>query len=285
MTLISGGTERTFIRHVPPSYAASTPMPLVVDLHGYSEGAAIHTKLTALGPFGDTHGFITVAPQGSGAVARWDVSLGGADVAFIGDLLDHEEQQLCIDTRRVFATGMSNGAFMASAVACRYADRVAAIAPVAGLSDIDGCAPVRPVPVIAFHGTADQYVAYDGGYGSAVAGLPAPDGSGRTIGDLGALNGAGPPAIPANLARWASLDGCSAGDAPSQARVTDDVTRLAYACAPGVDVELYRVEGGGHTWPGSALSAAVESVIGRTTMSISANELLWSFFAAHPRQG
>jgi polyhydroxybutyrate depolymerase len=276
--LTSGGVDYTFFRHVPATYTGATPTPLVVDLHGYAESAAIHTQLSGLGPFGDAHGFVTVTPQGPGAVPLWNTTLGGPDLAFIGALLDTVEATVCIDEARVFVAGMSNGAMMTSAVACEYADRVAAVAPVAGLTSFAGCHPSRPVPIISFHGTADGFVAYDGGYGPSVAKLPAPDGSGRTLGDLGVLTGAGPPSIPANLATWATLDGCS--DAPpSQTAVTSDVTLIAYA---GCAVELYRVTGGGHAWPGSALSAAIENIVGPTTMSISADELIWDFFVAHP---
>jgi polyhydroxybutyrate depolymerase len=208
----------------------------------------------------------------------WDTTLGGPDLAFIGALLDTVETSVCIDEARVFVAGLSNGAMMTSAIACELADRVAAVAPVAGLSAFDGCHPSRPVPIIAFHGTADGFVAYDGGYGASVAQLPAPDGSGRTLGDLGVLAGAGPPSIPANLATWAALDGCTDAT-PSETAVTGDVALIAYATCP---VELYRVAGGGHAWPGSAFSAAVANIVGPTTMSISADELMWAFFQAHP---
>jgi len=276
--LASGGADYTFIRHLPPGYTGATPMPLVVDLHGYSESAAIQAQLSALGAFGDTHGFLTVTPQGPGAVPLWDTALGGRDLAFVADLLDAMEATECVDDARVFVAGLSNGAMMTSAVACAYADRVAAIAPVAGLSAFDGCQPARPIPIIAFHGTADPFVGYDGGYGPAVANLPAPDGSGRKLGDLGAATGAGLPSIPSNLATWTTLDGCRAST-PTETPVASDVTLLSYPSCP---VELYRVTGGGHSWPGSAFTAAVASIVGPTTMSISANELIWAFFVAHP---
>lgn len=280
VTLTSGGAERWYFRHVPSTYSATSPVPVVVDFHGYSEGALIHTKMSGLGAYGDTHGFVTVTPQGSGVVAMWDTALGSKDMRFVGDLLDDVERTVCVDADRVFVTGLSNGAFMTSAVACAYADRVAAVAPVAGIWHIDGCRPSRAVPVVAFHGTADGFVSYDGGIGKDALSLPAPDGSGKTIGDLapgGVLEG---PSIPEILAEWANRNRCD-GKA-TETVVAADVTRVGHSCPKGADVELYRVTGGGHTWPGSSFSQAVASVIGTTTMSISADEVMWRFFDAHP---
>jgi polyhydroxybutyrate depolymerase len=136
--------------------------------------------------------------------------------------------------------------------------------------------------VVAFHGTADPDIAYTGGLGPAALQLPAFDGSGRTIGEEGLqrhppLNGA---AIPAISTAWAERNGC--GPRPVARPVAADVTRLAWTCPAGTEVELYRISGGGHTWPGSAFTAAAASILGRTTMSISADAVIWRFFQAHP---
>src|SRR4051812_49292007 len=127
----SDGKDRDYLRHVPPGYDATKPMPLVVDVHGYQEGAAIQTAMSGFGPYGDTKGFVTVAPDGLGPVPHWDTALGSADLKFIGAALDDVERALCIDTTRVYAAGLSQGAFMSSSIACEYADRFAAVAPVA----------------------------------------------------------------------------------------------------------------------------------------------------------
>jgi len=279
---LAAGTEAAwYLRHVPTSYSATTPMPLVLDLHGYSEGAKIHVLQTQLSEFGDTHGFITVTPQIERSPARWDTTLGNADLAFLGSVLDQAEATLCIDQNRVFVTGLSNGAFMTSAMACQFADRIAAAAPVAGIRDIDGCDPSRPVPVIAFHGTADPFVPYTGGLGSAAANLPAPDGSGKTLGEVGAVDPATKgPDIPTITGDWAQRNGC--GTTSTESPVTDDVTLLTWPCPPGAEVELYRVTDGGHSWPGSKFSGSIVSVVGKTTFTIDANELIWAFFQAHP---
>ena len=270
----ASGAPRWYYRHVPPSYTGATPMPVVIDLHGYLEGATIHTKMSGLGPFGDTHGFVTITPEGSGTkVPMWNTDLHGPDVKFIGDLLDEVERTLCVDQRRVFVTGLSNGAFMTSAVACAYSARVAAVAPVAGIQDIAGCTFARPVPVIAFHGTADPFVAYTGGLGPKALALPAPDGSGRTLGQTGvAKTAAKGPSILQITADWAARNGC--GTTPSEHPVTSDVTLISFRCPSGADA-----------WPGSAFSQAIASSVGKTTMTISADAVMWQFFEAHPLRG
>ena len=280
VTITSRGTDRMYFRRVPPAVVRSKPLPLVVDLHGYSEGAAIHTKLTALGPFGDEHGFVTVTPNGLGTPVRWDTEFDSDDVKFMGDLLDDVESTMCIDEARVFVAGLSNGALMASTIGCVFADRVAAIAPVAGVRNPEGCKPSRRLPVLAVHGTEDQFIRYDGGLGEKGLDLPAPDGSGRKLRDVVEPGSIPVAPIPETVAAWAKRDGCD--PKPATVKVTADVDRIDYDCPAGVDVQLYRVNGGGHSWPGSALMTAVEGIVGKTTKSISANEIMWRFFQRHP---
>jgi polyhydroxybutyrate depolymerase len=282
VSIDSGGTSRWFFRHVPTGYDAKRPTPLVVDIHGYSEGAAVHTKMSALGPYGDQHGFITATPQGRGQVPFWDTALDGVDMQFIGALLDSADRTLCVDDNRVYVTGLSNGAFMTSAIACALSDRVAAAAPVAGIRDIQGCRPSRPVPVVAFHGTQDPFVAWEGGLGPKALALPAPDGSGRTLAQQGLANADKGPSITEISAAWGRRNGCSGP--PGEQPVAADVTVVRFKCPAGAETELYRVTGGGHTWPGSDFSKAIASFVGSTTSSISANDVMWTFFTGHPRR-
>jgi len=285
VTLTSGGVERWYLRHVPPTHDGSTPMPVVVDLHGYSEGADVHALVSGLGPYGDEQGFVTVTPhgQGQGPVPLWDTTPGGPDHVFLEGMLDEVEASLCVDTSRVFVTGLSNGAMMTSMLACELSGRFAAAAPVAGVTEMPDCQADRPVPVVAFHGTDDGFLAYDGGLGPQVASLPSPDGQG-TLADVSDRPAESEeptgPSVPEVVADWAGRNGCD--DAAPTEAVADDVTVLSFACPAGVEAELYRVDGGGHSWPGSEFLANVENVVGHTTMSISANEVMWEFFEQHP---
>lgn len=285
VTVATPSGDRWWYQHVPTAYDGMTPWPLVVDFHGYAEGAAFHRQISGMEALGEREHFITVSPQGQGSPVHWDTRLDSIDLRFVGQVLDTVEHTLCIDPRRVFVTGYSNGAFLSSTIACEYADQVAAIAPVAGLRDIPGCQPTRPVPIIAFHGTDDQFVQYLGGMGPMAAKMQAPDGSGKTLGEVPSANGAIAPgsmdqAVPDILAAWAGRNGCAT--TPSDSKVSDDTTEIAFSCPAGAEIQLLRTDGGGHAWPGSQQSAALSAVTGKTTMTIDATQLIWAFFQAHP---
>ena len=177
------------------------------------------------------------------------------DIDFVSAMYDEITSDLCIDLSRVYASGLSYGAFFTSLVACKMSDRFAAVAPVAGILAHTPCTPSRPVPVITFHGTADPILPFNLEDGPVD------------------LNG---PGFPANVASWAERNGCDPDATDTE--VTDEVIHRVYDCPTDADVEFYIVLGGGHAWPGSAFSQAIESVVGYTTMDISATELAWSFF-------
>ena len=283
ITTTSGGAERWYYRHVPPAYDGDQPVPVVLDLHGYSEGAQVHLMMSNLGAFGDEKGFVTITPQGTAEpIPRWHVNFDSKDYAYMGDLLDEVNETLCVDQNRVYVTGLSNGAFFTSSLVCKLADRIAAVAPVAGIRAIDDCNPSRPVPVSAFHGTADEFVSYEGGFGSGASRLPAPDGSNRTMADTPTSSRPPEdnPTVPETTTAWAKRNGCKT--TPTEKKVSADTTLMSFSCPKGADVQLYTIEGGGHSWPGSEFSKSVVAVVGKTTDTISANELMWEFFQAHP---
>jgi polyhydroxybutyrate depolymerase len=280
------GDNGAYTEEAPPGVTAGNPQPLVVDLHAYQEPGQLQVTLSGLGTYGKTQGFVTVTPWiVNQRVPLWHSVAGSMDLAWLGDLLTHIESTSCVDENRVFVTGYSNGAFMASLIACHYSSRVAAVAPVAGIQTDAPCKSVRPVPVVAFHGTADPIIHYDGTPSKAAESLPSPDGAGRitrqqakVFGTVGIFVKG--PSIPQETAAWAKRNGCSAEALTT--RITPDVTLLAWRCPHRADVELYRIRGGGHTWPGSQDTAALSSLLGRTTFSISADATMWRFFRAHP---
>jgi len=276
----AAGLDGTFVQHLPPAYDGATPLPLVIDLHGWSEPAAVHVVFSGLPAFGDVHRFVTLVPEVTRPVALWDTAIDGGDMQWMTALLDNAEATLCVDTNRVFFAGMSNGAMMTSSVACALSSRVAAAAPVAGVRNPDGCTFTRPVPLVAFHGTDDGYLAYDGGYGEKVAGLPDPSGTG-TLGTAVIASGTNDQSVPEMAQAWAVRNGCE-DVAPTESVAAADVTLLTWSCPAGAEAVLYRVDGGGHAWPGSAVSAGAVDLVGFTTMTISADELLWDFFRRHP---
>lgn len=272
----------TYIRDIPADSPGARPV--VVDLHGYLEPAAIAHASSGFGDYGAARGFFTVTPQlDQPGPPRWNFEPGSPDIDWIDRLIDRVESTLCVDTRRIFVTGLSMGAFTTSALACRLSDRIAAIAPVAGVQNFSWCATSRPVPVIAFHGTADPIVAYTGGVGPNARLLPSPDGTGSSVGtqrDGPAVNGPGPASVPENVAGWARRNGC--GTEPDRRQIAPDVFRDDYPCPANADVELYSIQGGGHVWPGNTAVPFPEIFVGSNTASINATHLIWDFFEDHP---
>lgn len=279
-SLVSGGTTRTF-QQVVPTAAGATPVPLVVDLHGYLSGAAGEAAITNLGVLAESAGFVLVTPQGSSDKPYWNAAPDPTlpdDVAFVSALIDDVAARLCIDPARVYVDGFSNGAFLASLVACRLADKVAAVAAVSGLVFPAGCAPGRPIPVLALHGTADRFVTYDGSPNVALETLSWNDESRR------AFAGISFAPVTTSLARWGQVEGCTSP--PVERPVTPSVSSTTYeGCQGGSVVRLDTVAGGGHTWPGSAFSQASAGVLGNTTFEIDADAVIWQFFVDHPMPG
>jgi polyhydroxybutyrate depolymerase len=232
---------------------------------------------TGLSRKADEAGFLAVYPDGTGSAGSFSWNGGTAnlppevqaadDVAFVGAVLDDLGRAFPVDAGRVFVTGISNGAVLAYRLAADLADRIAAIAPVAGTLPGVPCRPSRPVPVLHFHGTEDGFIPFHGGVGRK------------------SLFKADYAPVPATIQTWVKADGCA--EPPSVATLTPPgaelpVTRTTYGGGKdGAEVVLVTVEGGGHTWPGRLAPA----LLGRSTLAVSANDLLWAFFQKHARGG
>ena len=167
-----GGTERSYVLHVPTGLDSGTPVPLLIELHGGGGSGDSIDGLTGFFALADREGFVVAAPSGIGKA--WNDgreekagATGGADdVGFLAAAIDRIESQASIDARRVYVTGMSNGAIMSGRLACQLSDRIAAVAQVAGTAAVSvagSCDPGRAVPILEIHGTADPLVPYGGG--------------------------------------------------------------------------------------------------------------------------
>lgn len=271
-TVTFDGGTRDYLIHVPPGYDPSRPTPLVLSFHAGYLWPAQQMHLSHWNRLADENRFLVVYPSGSGFPSMWHTFRTGpaleTDVRYVAALIDTLEARYDVDPTRIYVNGISNGGGMAYALACRLSDRVAALATVAAAQSLpaDWCRTARPVPLIAFHGTADPLVPYGGG----------------PLGDP--FNPVKPvfPAARDFVAGWARRDGCA--DAPAESRVAPDVVRLEYLdCAGDAAVALYTVEGGGHTWPGG--KPMPSWWVGRTTDSIDATREMWTFFRAHPLPG
>ena len=170
-------------------------------------------------------------------------------------MLNTLEAQQCVDKSRNYSTGLSDGALLTSLLACTMANRIAPSPPWPGSSCNKPCDPDGKVPILAFHGTADPILYFNGGVGTAALNNAL---SGKaaapTVDDLPPpnLNGKG---YPADVQAWAVKDGCKARS--TDTTVSTHVILRTYPCPPGVAVEFYIVLGGGHAWPGSKISAAL----------------------------
>lgn len=269
-SLEHGGRTRTFLYHLPPHVKPQAP--LVVALHGRLGQGRSQQKLTGFDALADGSGFIVVYPDGvdrSWADGRGMTPAdrqGVDDVGFLTALVDHFISRFGADKRRVYATGMSNGAMMSFRLACERADRFAAVGPVAGLMAEKlsaSCSPSRPVPLLTIVGTQDPLVPFQGG---------------QVSGDRGPVL-----SETASRARWAALDGCESPPAITQEldRAPEDGTRIQREalgpCRNGSEVVFYVVQGGGHTWPGGP-QYLPQRFIGRTSQELDASRTLWEFF-------
>jgi polyhydroxybutyrate depolymerase len=258
------GLSREYRLAVPEITSASTSLPLIVNFHGFGSRADLQAGYSRLEDKGPRRGFVVVTPQGTGDPAYWDTTPadgGPDDLGFAAALVDAVAAQVCIDRTRVFATGFSNGARMATYWGCEPATELAAVAPVGGVNLYGTCPRGRPLGVLTFHGRRDENVPYGGGR-DVDAGPPALK-----------------PSIPSTMRSWARRDRCRAD--PVRRQVSTHVRRAVYrGCAGGTGVVLYTVTDGGHTWPGAAdLPDA-----GITTHEIDASDLILDFFETQERR-
>ena len=271
-TVTTAGGARTFRVHVPPSYVHGKAMAVVLMLHG-GGGSALQfeSQSAKMDPIADREGFITVYPDGVGLIRTFNAGncCGKAvtdkvdDVGFVGTLLDQIEAKLCVDERRVFASGMSNGALMSQRLACELSTRIAAIAPVAGTMPVPSCQPTRPVPVFEIHGSNDGHIPFAGGIG------------------CGPSSGVDFTSVPATMEGWRTRNGCSAATLPSFEQGDGKCAAYQDCKSP---VVLCTIEGGGHSWPGGEPKQAVSDCPGDGIQSTTfmASEAIWKFFAANP---
>ncbi len=263
-TLAFDGMERKYILHIPPGYDPSQPAALVLAYHGISLNAQEMMRISGFSAQADKDTFFVAYPEGSGTRQSWN---GGSccgeamlrkvdDVGFTRAMIEDIAQQVNIDRSRIFATGFSNGAIMAYRLACDLADQIAAIGPVSAAPTTISCNPSRPVSVIHFHGDADRLNPYEGG---------------KATGGIELMS------VEDGISLWLGLNKC-----PSQAQETQAgniIHRIYAPCQQNSAVELYKILGGEHAWPGGE---AVSEQVGEPTDEIDATALMWAFFNEHP---
>lgn len=254
------GQTRHYRLYVPESYDPEQAMPLVIVFPGATQSVTDIAVMSGWHLLGEEEGFITVYPQ---ITNRWwndgvvtiPAVLETDDVAFTQALIDDITQKWCVDGDHIFASGVSNGADMSARLACELSDQIAAVGAVAGghFPLKDGCEPDRPIPIIVFFGTEDEVIPYEGGDSAYFA----------------VLGFADMPSVEEGMNAWAELNGCELDSA--EEAITSEVSLLHYNNCDA-EVALYRIDGGGHAWPGG---------FGETNPDIDATALMWAFFVEH----
>jgi len=275
-TLTVGDLKRIYLVHVPKSYDGSKPTPMVLAFHGGGSNPQQMIRFCGLNDTADKHGFIVVYPSGTGRLEKVLTFNGGNccgyamtnkidDVAFTKALLDDLAKVVKVDAKRVYTTGMSNGAIMSYRLASELSDRIAAIAPVGGPMGTETCSPKRPVSVIHFHGMNDEHAPFKGGKGKGDSGT-----------DF--------YSVDHSIKAWVNANGCK--DEPVTTNIADKAkdgttaTIKTYGGGKdGAEVVLVAIDGAGHTWPGRE---PLLKYLGKSTKNVSANELMWEFFKKHP---
>lgn len=277
-----GGRSREYIVHMPSTPDSVKTLPILLAFHGGGGEAEQYKRSAGLDAVSDREKFVVVYPYGVGALPRrlltWNAGecCGPAmnrnvdDVSFAIAVLDDVMRRTGIDTRRVYATGHSNGAMMSYRLAAERADRIVAIAAVAGAYNFGKFAPSRPVAVLDIHSVGDPRALYNGGMGPAFPGTTVQS-SHRPV--MEGIN------------RWARHNKC-ADSTVSETRTgqagTDNAGQTASLivwkrCVSGGSLAHWKLTGVGHGWPGDTQAANRERTIGKPTTLISAAEEVWKF--------
>lgn len=264
-SFVHGGITRTYSFYVPAAYSPGHAVPLVIGLHGLSSSGAEFAQYRDFRPIADTANFIMVHPDGSMmlGVRFWNYGniLGSTvdDVGFLEALIDTISAHYTINPQRVYCAGMSNGSFMGYLLACE-SDRFAAVAGVTGSMSVtmyNNCHPAHPTPVMHIHGTDDNTNPYNG---------------------TSSMTG-----IETMVRFWVDQNQCDTNPAAipvPNIHTDDNATATQYVYSGGINghsVELFKVTGGGHSWPGSPMPGSSEV----TCMDFDASREIWRFFSQY----
>lgn len=247
------GELRSYILYAPAGIDPAAPTPLVLNFHGLTSNAA-QQQLYAGNAIADERGHVVAYPQGLGnsfnagpcCSALGNPAHMADDVGFAKAVIADVASRLCVDRRRVYSTGMSNGGYMSEHNACEAADVYAAVAPVSAMAFArPACAPSRPIPMVAFNGTADSLVSY-----TSVSETSWP--------------------------AWVERQGCEGEPRRDMygAAYCDVYTR----CGDGIELSLCTIPDMGHCWPGNPLALPGLCPNGGGT-DLVANTMMYDFFA------
>lgn len=245
VTLQSGGRSRKYILHVPSGLGAGTALAVVVDLHGAGGNGSQQKGMSGFSALADKEKFLVVFPDGVDGYWNVDDKCCGTagkekvdDVGFIKAILAKLQTDTCIDAKRVYVTGFSNGGGLAHRIGCDAADIVAAIAPVATDLRTQPCSAARPISMMEVKGMADSLEPYEGG-------MVGPEG-GQYLA-VGAK---------ASLKLWADIDQCT-GTTTALDKYCETYTQ----CAGGVEADLCSLPNTDHSAYNNSLGFSVATTV------------------------
>ena len=284
-SMIWDGIQRTYILHLPAVHGSNHTIPLVIVLHGHGGTASGMVRMTngEFDALSDKNEFLVVYPDGlnkSWNDGREDSVIGKKgtdDTGFLSALIDSMIRNEHADPTRIYVTGMSNGAMMCYRLAAQITGRLTAIAPVAGSipeTVYNNFSPTRPLSLLAINGTMDKLVPWNGGDVRGPFGM-------RKFGTI--------LPIERTVEFWMKIDKCS--PTPEQIQIPDrdpkDGTRVSCTRYSGglesSEVILYKVDGGGHTWPGGT-QYLPQWIVGKLSNDMNACDVIWDFFSRHSRR-
>lgn len=263
-SIFVGGQYRSYRLYVPAIYTGASARPLILNLHGYTSNALQQQQYSNFMSIADTANFLMVFPNGTYSSGQrfWNAGISSSlvnDIAFLSALIDSLDLTYNINLNRVYSTGMSNGGFMSHTLACELSNRITAIASVTGSifnTQYGGnCHPNRPVPVMQIHGTNDPTVPYAGS--STMMPID------TIVKYWVTKNNCNPTPTFSNVPNTSTTDGCTA----EHYKYLNGTS--------GSSVELYKIIGGTHTWPGFPSGGS------GTNMDINASKEIWRFFSQY----
>lgn len=265
------GLQRTFVTYIPLNVNAAQKLPILISLHGRFGNGGQMMHFADFRPLAEKDKFIIICPDGIDR--SWNAGLntpahkkGVDDVKFIDQLITYALNTYHGDAKRVYVTGMSNGGFLASRLACEMPGRIAAIAAVgASMDENMDYLPTKPVPVMYIQGTGDPLVPFDG--------VAKRNSARRLIYSHAGI-----------LKLWVDADACDEKpvitNLPDNAGDGTSIIKEEYTNKTGVRVIGYTITNGGHTWPGGT-QYLPKGMIGPVSHNLNACEVIWDFFKGY----
>jgi len=266
-TIAIDGNTRTYLLNLPPNYDSTVQLPLVVAIHGFGGKASQMEHDYHLTGKSNSAGFMIVYPEGTpndgplglqcwnaGTCCELAQEQNINDVGFISQLIQKLVHRYNANPKRVYVTGISNGAMMTYRLACEIPNQIAAIAPVSGmLLTVQPCQSSRAMPILHIHSVLDTKVPYGGGIG---------------------MDGHYFPPADSGLHVWAAINGCNA--IPKVLFDSALYTRSQFTeCAPGATILLNLTKDGGHSWPGGLPPRPQADA---PSQAFNATDMIWDFF-------